>query len=311
MYNNSGIRLKLSILLLVILETCLGFSVSHSTLGVTTQRNPLSNRPSSKCFSTTDDDFMAALRSRVEEVNDRATKLPLVVLDSMVPRQVLKAEVSNPLLMLLVRECLLKETPFFGMLGMARLADGQQIHLKYGVEVEILEGTKFVNDAVRLELRAGRRFCIDGEVDNAGQGWTEARVKFLDSEQQEMEEARGEDRMSVARAIMKGKEFTSPNMNMKDNKSLMDTWIQLAKENERKPGQIDELLDQLGDIPPSENPTERAFWIGALINPIPAMGVAVEVRPSLLTAKRTEARIEVALAAILRSIKHMDGSAPM
>ena len=33
------------------------------------------------------DDFMASLRNRIEEVTDNETKLPLVVLDSMLPRQ--------------------------------------------------------------------------------------------------------------------------------------------------------------------------------------------------------------------------------
>ena len=41
----------------------------------------------------------------------------------------------------------------------------------------------------------------------------------------------------------------------------------------------------------------------------PAMGVALEIRPALLTAKTSEERMEIALDGILRSIKHMDGSA--
>ncbi len=63
------------------------------------------------------------------------------------------------------------------------------------------------------------------------------------------------DRLSVARAISKSKQFTQPNMNM-NGSSLVDRWIELARENERIPGQIDTLLKQLGDIP--EEHTERA-----------------------------------------------------
>ena len=136
-------------------------------------------------------------------------------------------------------------------------------------------------------------------------------MRFLDSEKQEEDEVHGDDRLSVARAISKAQEFTSPNMRMPENLSLVDRWIQLATENEREPGQISRLLEQLGEIPPPEEPSERALWIGALINPIPAMGVALEVRPQLLLAKTAEERVQVALDAIHKSIKHMDGSAKL
>ena len=255
------------------------------------------------------DDFMASLKSRMAEVNDRETKLPLVVLDTMLPRQVLKIQVDNPLLLELVRTCLKNETPFFGMLGMARLATGQSVHLKRGVEVEILD-TKFLDGgkSIRLALRGGRRFEILGEIETAGMGWTEARVQFLDFEQEEEREIHGKDRMTVARAISKATELTSPNMRMENNLSLIDRWIELAKTVEREPGQIDQLLKDLGEMPPPEEPSDLAFWVGALINPIPAMGVATEIRPALLTAKKTEERVQVAIDGIFKSIRHMDGT---
>ena len=98
-------------------------------------------------------------------------------------------------------------------------------------------------------------------------------------------------------------------MNMKNSASLVDRWIELARENERHPGQVDALLKQLGEIPPEHEPTERALWVGALINPLPSMGVAMEIRPALLVSKKTEERVQVALDGILKSIGHMDGSA--
>ncbi len=258
-----------------------------------------------------DDDFMASLKSRMEEVQDLETKCPLVVLDCMLPRQVMKIQVKNPLLMELVRNQMEKENPTFGMLGMAILNTGEKINLTTGVEVTIKEKPLFVDDSVLLVLKAGRRFVITGELDNTEQGWTEARVKYLDSGEQEEKEVQGEDRMAVARAILKAKELTSPNANMKNNNSLIDRWIELAKENEKQSGQIDQLLEDLGEIPAEDEPSERALWVGALINPLPAMGVAMEVRPALLTATSAEKRVEVACDGILKSIRHMDGSAPM
>jgi Lon protease-like protein len=310
MKNHSSIHL-LSILLTLsfVIESCNGFSIPHDH-GVSRVQSRVECSEIMLFSSPTDDDFMASLKTRMAEVNDRETKLPLVVLDSMLPRQVMKIQVNNPLLMNLVRECIQNEIPFCGMLGMAKLRTGEEVHLKTGVEVEIIN-PEFVGEGVRLEFRAGRRFTIAGEVANAGNGWTEARVKFLNSGEQEDDETHGEDRMAVARAITKADELTSPNMIMKDNLSLVNRWVELAKENERESGQIDRLLEQLGEIPPSHEPSECAFWVGSLINPLPAMGVALEVRPALLTAKTAEERVQVALDGILKSIKHMDGSASM
>jgi ATP-dependent protease La (LON) substrate-binding domain len=286
-------------------------SLSSSSYGDTNRDNDADSDDSST--------LMASLKSRVQEIQDRETKIPLVLLDSMLPRQVLRVQVKNALLMDLVRDCLQREHPYFGMLGMARLRSGQQIHLTQGVEVEILKDElEFLNKneegggGVKLALRAGRRFQIEGEVENAGGGWTEARVKFLDSEHEEKHQIEdGQDPMAVARAISRSRELTSPNMNMPNNLSLVDRWIELARQTERQDGQIDKLLEELGTIPPPDQPSERAFWVGALINPLPAMGVALEVRPALLTAKTAEERVETALDGIFRSIKHMDGSAKL
>mmetsp|Transcript_18820 Transcript_18820/g.22596 ORF Transcript_18820/g.22596 Transcript_18820/m.22596 type:complete len:168 (+) Transcript_18820:1-504(+) len=166
-----------------------------------------------------------------------------------------------------------------------------------------------MNTGIQVELKAGERFVIDADtLESTGHGWTEAKVEFLDSKEQEELE---EDPASMGRAISRAREFTSPQMFMEDNMSLVDRWVHLAKQNERTPGQIDELLEQLGPIPSAEEPTERALWIGALINPIPAIGVAMEIRPSLLTAKTAQKRVDVAHEGIFKSIKHMDGSAPM
>jgi hypothetical protein len=243
------------------------------------------------------------------------------------------------------------ETPTLGMIGMARTSSGQTVPLRAGVEVEIIEmeraagtpplGTYGTDDDQGwrrgereeipwdVSLRAGRRFVIEGDVERMDGGWTEARVRFLNSSEEEEGEVRrfssmsisdpsssdgggiGGDRLSVARAISKSGVFTKPNMKMKDNASLVDRWIELARQNERHPGQIDALLRQLGEIPPEHEPTERALWIGALINPLPSMGVAMEIRPALLLSKSAEERVQIALDGILKSIRHMDGTSRM
>lgn len=275
-----------------------------------------------------DDPFLSSLQSRLKQVQERSDKLPLMILDTMLPRQVLQIQIQHPTLKSLMRRRVAMETPTLGMLGTARISTGQTVPLKAGVEVEIVEIDKVAAGGDGggerpwdVSLRAGRRFVIEGDVERMEGGWTEARVKFLDSSAEEEGEVRrfatepcsaaGDNRLSVARAISKSRVFTEPNMKMKDNASLVDRWIELARQNERHPGQVDALLRQLGEIPPEHEPTERALWVGALINPLPSMGVAKEIRPALLLSKRAEERVEVALDGILRSIRHMDGTSRM
>jgi hypothetical protein len=97
-----------------------------------------------------------------------------------------------------------------------------------------------------------------------------------------------------------------PNTNL----SLVDLWIELASEKERSPGQIDAILPttNFGGDTALRSTVQRAFWIGVLINPLPGMGVALEIRPALLIAKSAEQRVEVAFHGIVRSIKYSDGS---
>lgn len=268
-------------ILSLFLQLATSFSPIHSLYG---------HRRTAVLAAVSDESFMASLQSRMEEVNDRETKLPLVVLDAMLPRQVLKIRVNNPVFMDLVKTRVENETPWFGMLGMARISTGERIHLRDGVRVDIV-GKPQVDDesSLLIQLRGAQLFRVEGEVDNAPQGWTEGRVAF----KEEVEEEENEPSI-----IGKAKELSS----------MADEWISLARTHERQEGQIDQLLKDLGEIPPPENASDRAMWIGALINPIPALGVALEIRPALLTARTTEERLNVAYDGMKRSIKHMNGS---
>ena len=255
-----------------------------------------------------DGDFMKSLQNRMQQVSDRETKLPMVVVDAMLPRQVLKIEVADPTFVELVRHLVATEQPYFGMLGMAELAAVKQtLPLQNGVQVEIVGQPVLTEDeAIRIRLRGGRRFRIQAELATSEHGsWTEARVRYLDSAQEEADEENGENPLSLARARQQARTLVRTQDN---GVNLLDEWIALAKQHERNPGQIDELLEDLGERPSPDEPTELAFWVGALINPLPGMGVAMEIRPQLLMSRLAEERVLVALKGITDSIKHMDGS---
>jgi hypothetical protein len=310
-------------LILVVLLGVLTPSVVSSFVGIrSSSSSSARGRFSTRVFSSADNnndndsndsDFMKDLQARMNQVKDSDTKLPIVVLDSILPRQVFKVEIANDeTFQRLVKTRIAEENPSFGMVGMAKISTGETVPLPNGCLVQIVGKPELVEDnSLRLTLRAGRRMRMVGEFDTAPQGWTEARVVYLDSFKEQEEEEKGEDPLSVARSMATARQFTSPNMNMPDNKSLIDRWIELARENERSVGQIDQLLVDLGDVPSTDEPSELAFWVGALVNPLPGMGVAMEIRPMLLMAKTAEERVNVALKSILESISHMDGSFPL
>lgn len=253
--------------------------------------------------------FMASLNARLEEVRSTERLLPLVVLDCMLPRQVMRLCSNDPQLIKVVRKQLRNESPKFLVRGTHKdpnflIPADKTKKMLTGVEVEIIEKPQFIMEGTRvlLILKALRRFRIVSEYENGEDGVTYAQVKYLNSEEEEREELRdSHDKMCIARATLMATELDS----------LIVKWIELARLNEKRKGQIDMLLDDLGQIPSSDQPSEKAFYTGALINPLPEMGVATGVRPQLLMATTAEKRIEIAYNGILRSIKHMDGSSPL
>ena len=75
---------------------------------------------------------------------------------------------------------------------------------------------------------------------------------------------------------------------------------------------MDQLLQDLGgypdSLPPATRPTDLAFWIGALINPTPGLGVAMEIRPLLLMSSSAEERLGIAIKGMQESLDHMSGT---
>ena len=95
---------------------------------------------------------------------------------------------------------------------------------------------------------------------------------------------------------------------------LVEEWRSLVESGgwQRFPGQLAKCLDDLGAMPPAPDAAgaaERALWVGALINPLPALGVAPEIRPLLLAASSDEeAMVSIATGGIQQSIRYLTPS---
>lgn len=245
--------------------------------------------PATALTQSSSDDFHKSLRNRVQE----SRKLPLIFRESLLPRQRMGMTVKNGVILDLVRHRLqYAETPTFGMLGLEP-STGEA--MRQGVEVKILSySMNQWKTGVRLEVKAGRRFQLTDQIEESKEGWYQAPVQFLDSKIQEEQETHA----NLAEARRLASQFTDP------NKHLINKWLTLAREQERFSSQVDDLLNDLGEIP--DDPSERAFWVGALINPTPKIHLAFEIRQPLLKATTARERVQISLDALCSSIRRMD-----
>ena len=71
-----------------------------------------------------------------------------------------------------------------------------------------------------------------------------------------------------------------------DLAQLSEKWMAQVRANEceKYPGQLRDILQSLGPLPPPGSPADRVMWYAALLNPLPALGVAPEIRPAVLAA---------------------------
>ena len=93
--------------------------------------------------------------------------------------------------------------------------------------------------------------------------------------------------------------------------TLVPVWEALVKKGkfERMPDQLALIKTDIGPMP--DDPSARSIWIASLINPLPALGVAYEIRPAMLGAETAAERVKIALNGIITSIAHLDGSRPL
>ncbi|KAJ1623415.1 hypothetical protein T492DRAFT_912634 [Pavlovales sp. CCMP2436] len=228
-------------------------------------------------------------RQASEDPLPEAEQLDLFVLDSTLPGQQLFLNIYEPRYLALFRRLLARgDRPeaerFFGMVGVGAL---------YGVACVLAETQRTFDGRLLVHAKAIRRFKICRR-------W------------QEPTEARG------APGIMRGvvEYVKDPPLCHADGStarasalavevaSAAQEWIALVRAGgwERSDGQMDALLSvEEGIGPQPESPAELSWWAAALVNPLPPLGVANEVRPAALAAENVEARLVLVLAALEES----------
>ena len=180
--------------------------------------------------------------------------------------------------------------------------DGREAVLGWGVErfVDAMHIDDAIDDAIPVPSTA-----------NGPETWSECSIELV-----------GQDADASDKEIAHRAASLEP---------LLDRWIELARDastydninvvaaarrSKGEPGLatdparlIDTVLDDLGPRP--ANPTDLAFWGAALINPLPPLGVSLEIRGPVLEAPDALSRLVILESGVRRSIANLEGVCPL
>lgn len=221
-----------------------------------------------------------------DDESTRGLSLPIFVLDSMLPGQHMHLNVFEPRYVGMVRRAL-QGSRCFGMVGAARSG-----HMAInGVEVKLVSAAEQWDGRFLVEIVGLRPFkVIRSMVDP--DGLLQADVEFTTLEGGDSDDTQAAHDAAV------------------ELPPLVEQWEAAVRAGswERRPGQLALVREQLGPAPPSSQPGALAAWIVALINPLPALGVAPEMRPALLTASNPLERVRVAREGLEASLKYLQAA---
>ena len=204
--------------------------------------------------------------------------LPLFILEPLLPLQRMSLHVFEPRYIRMLERVLAATEPTFGMLCH---------HSAHGTLVKVLESSRLQGGRFLVTIQGTHRFKVmrTHEVD----GYTMAQVVWAEDRPMSDEEA--------SDALVLGVELSG----------LLSTWMEHVQQRgwERRPDQIEHLLSELGEMPSASRPAELGLWAAALVNPLPALGVAPELRVDALNCTDSLARLRIVLTGVELSLSHL------
>lgn len=85
---------------------------------------------------------------------------------------------------------------------------------------------------------------------------------------------------------------------------LLDEWVESVIQTETlSPAGITSILKEIGPMP--SDPTKRAIWVAALLNPTIPLGLCQEIRPAMLLCQNDVDRLALATVALKSSIERV------
>jgi hypothetical protein len=223
--------------------------------------------------------------------------VPLVVFDAIMPGQVLKTnrfkarwalpiELWPHLCNYCAHELDGRRVVEFAMVGMT--GDGQT--LTRGTLVRVVQET-VISAKDRIEIGGVRRLRVTREWRH--EELTLAQVAWMRDEV-------ADDPESARRARALGEELDG----------LLDDWVREVVEGrwQQRPNHLRDVLATLGARPNADAPEALSLWAAALLNPLPGLGVCLEIRPKALELTSSEERLRLCIATAQQSLRMMRGA---
>eukprot|EP00548_Thalassiothrix_antarctica_P005945 CAMPEP_0194147746 /NCGR_PEP_ID=MMETSP0152-20130528/27485_1 /TAXON_ID=1049557 /ORGANISM="Thalassiothrix antarctica, Strain L6-D1" /LENGTH=387 /DNA_ID=CAMNT_0038848779 /DNA_START=113 /DNA_END=1273 /DNA_ORIENTATION=+ len=283
---------------------------------------------------------------RTEEVREKTeasrryeqqepSELSIFFLDSILPRQKMSLHIFESRYLRMISLCL-EGSRHFGMVGF-----GRERHLRHGVEVEIIDSRQQANGRMNIQVRGKRRFVIDEEPEMVFDGYNVATVRWLElpllpstadpvavddlGDGSEQESPLNVEQVSPVIDANSTTNNDNPEIMQQQQQHVLEMaealeplvlkWMSLIREGrwQRHRGQLTRCLQDIGPIPVAvdcPSAVDRALWIGALINPLPGLGVAPEIRPALLEHAQDPVKcLEIATDGIRQSMEYVKPNA--
>jgi hypothetical protein len=237
-----------------------------------------------------DDSPEPTLYKRIDAIRNRRVTIPIVILDAILPGQRIHLKSQNPRFQKLVQHAVSGKNPNpeIGIIGFHPHTGNP---LGMGVTIPVTKDDVQNIETEGIDAKGKRMFEVRGEprLDESGSFFL-ADVEIID----EREEIIPDEFLDRAQEL-------SSTLS-----ELVEEWLILLGEN----GKIDEegtrkMFKESGPLP--KDLKERAIWIASLVNPVPSLGVCVEVRPAMMACKNDYERITLAVTSIRASIDHLSG----
>jgi hypothetical protein len=186
--------------------------------------------------------------------------------------------------------------------------DGEESRLGFGLE-------SFVDSAKEVTNFDDAGMTLTLSSESSDTQWTDSRVRIIDDDE--------DDAIVSAEAVAKATKIIP----------LIEQWLALASDQttydnvdvvartRRQTGQpgltvnaaalLKRVQRELGPRPPPDRPTALALWGSALLNPLPALGVATELRGAVLEAEGAETKLSILERGLIKSINNLDGTRPL
>lgn len=252
-------------------------------------------------LSTSDLQRLSQLRQR------QMTGLPIMILDAMLPGQQLECSLRDKRFRMLAKRVLQDEaklpaSPSLGMIGFDP-ATGNPLNV--GVTVKIL----------KLEIDESNNICTLG---------VEADSMFEVQNEPQLDET--ESYYTVDVELVEGRtERTLTDDEQKEAQrlheeipDLVQEWLEaLYKSGRATPESMVPRYPRCSNndngttVPHEDDIGARAVWTAALVNPLPSLGVCLEIRPSMLVCQNDLERVRLAHVSLKASIDHISGKQPL